>query len=381
MLGSSEMDAIVTCRANASFGGGPNLRFGTADHWCPSSVSDTMFGSRKGAERLTGIPYLREEKKLTGEGVNVVIVDHGLDKDALGDSYAEGWPVGKKAPGSTKPEPGSAQRTHGMMIANNVLQVAPDAKLFDLPLIPPRITHISDFFDVACPAYDRMLKDIAAYQRSDTQHVPWVVVNAWAVFDRKFETPLQGVTVGSSINKYTGNPDHPFNRLIVKAVEEQEIDVVFCAGNGGQFCPDNRCGALDQGPGRSIFGANSLSQVLTVGAVRNDTLWLGSSSQGPGQASLGQRKPDLCTPSQFCEAGDAFATNGGTSAACALAAGVVAALRSNSAWAPDQVSPAELKEVLNKTARQTIGSGWNGRTGHGILDAHAAYDELERRYP
>ena len=44
------------------------------------------------------------------------------------------------------------------------------------------------------------------------------------------------------------------------------IDVVFSAGNCGQFCPDRRCGETDRGPGHSIWGANSHPRVLTFGA-------------------------------------------------------------------------------------------------------------------
>jgi subtilisin family serine protease len=126
--------------------------------------------------------------------------------------------------------------------------------------------------------------------------------------------------------------------------------------------------------------------VLTFGAVRSDGMWLGYSSQGPGQSRLdtpapGQPnhahdKPDLCVPSQFSENDDAFTVNTGTSAACALATGVVAALRSKwRAGHEPQPSPDELKDLLIRTARKTNGQYWDGRFGHGILDAKAAYVE------
>ena len=152
------------------------------------------------------------------------------------------------------------------------------------------------------------------------------------------------------------------------------IDVVFAAGNCGQFCPDHRCGATDQGPGHSIWGANSLDQVLTVGAVRADSIWLGYSSQGPGQPRLGPKKPDLCAASQFSEDDDAFSINTGTSAACGLTGGIVAALRSR--WDSTTVPPGDLKKVLNQTARKPTGQGWNDRLGNGVLDARAAFNAL-----
>jgi len=152
------------------------------------------------------------------------------------------------------------------------------------------------------------------------------------------------------------------------------IDVVFCAGNCGQFCPDERCGPGDQGPGNSIFGANCHPRVMSVGAVRADTLWLGYSSQGPGQPLLAHDKPDLCAPSQFCETEDAHTVNRGTSAACALVAGVMAALRSK--WNSAAVSPDRLRTVLNKYARKTDGLKWNNRFGNGILNAKDAFKHL-----
>ena len=134
------------------------------------------------------------------------------------------------------------------------------------------------------------------------------------------------------------------------------IDVLFAAGNCGQFCPDNRCGGLDRGPSRSIWGANSLQHVLTVGAVRADDMWLGYSSQGPGQQFLGKAKPDFCATSQFAEDDDGFNINTGTSAATGLTAGVIAALRSR--WNSATVSPQALQQILHQTARKPTSVPW-----------------------
>jgi hypothetical protein len=112
-------------------------------------------------------------------------------------------------------------------------------------------------------------------------------------------------------------------------------------------------------------------------------MWLGYSSQGPGQPLLGPDKPDLCAASQFCEDDDAFSINGGTSAACGLAGGIVAALRSR--WNSTTVPPGVLKGILNRTARKPRGLGTDGvlknRLGNGILDAKAAFLELKNRFP
>lgn len=365
-------DAVESDKGIVFLGSGADLPFSGTDHWCPRDSNGSIFSDRLAAERLLGVPYVRETKHWTGKGVNVVVVDQGLDQNLLGGSYGGGWQVGTTLPGTTKAPPGTAHRTHGMMIAANILKIAPDVKLFDLPMVPERITDIPDFFlSTADAAFAAMRASIKQYKLGTQFPGPWVIVNAWAVFDRASEFPP---------GDYTNNPNHPFNVLVGQLVDDGN-DVVFCAGNCGQFCPDIRCGGKDRGPGNSVFGANCHPKVLSVGAVRTDTIWLGYSSQGPGQPLLGHDKPDLCAPSQFCETGDAFTTNGGTSAACALAAGVVAALRSVPVWQSSAVPPQDLKAILNGTATKTDGPTWNGRVGNGILNADAAFKKLDSIIP
>jgi subtilisin family serine protease len=365
-LAIRERDALGTLargiarNKEAFFGGGADVPFAGTEHWCPRDAP--AFSDRAAAERLLEVPYVRDEKKLTGKRVNVVIVDQGLDRAALGSNYGGGWSVGKIRPGTTKRQPGTDSRTHGMMIAQNVLAVAPDATIFDLPLVPWKISDIPAFLSLANAAYGTMRAAIANFKTNPRFSGPWVIVNPWGIYDSRLDLRPP--------HDYINNPNHPFNRL-VEAVVGDGHDVVFAAGNCGQFCPDERCGAQDNGPGRSILGANSLGAVLTFGAVRTDTVWLGYSSQGPGQSRLAHDKPDLCAPSQFCETGDAYTTNSGTSAACAVAAGVIVGLRSKQTAAA--VTPPQLKNILIRTARKVDGPGWNGRRGNGILNAKAAY--------
>jgi hypothetical protein len=358
----------VAAKPDVFVGSSPDLTFAASDNWCIGEAADPIFSDRSAAARTIGIDYLQQQPGMTGQGVNVVIVDQGLDRQALGASYGDGWTVGTSEPGSPLPQPGSVRLPHAMMIANNILKVAPAAKLFDLPLVPPKISNIQAFLSFADAAYQRVLFDIGVW-RLGRFPGPWIIVNPWGIYDRKSEYPL---------GHYTENPNSHFNQLVAGVIA-QNIDVVFAAGNCGQFCPDNRCGERDRGPSRSIWGANSLEAALTVGAVRADGMWLGYSSQGPGQPGLGSNKPDLCATSQFCEDKDAFSINTGTSAACGLAAGVVAALRSR--WNAAAVSPHQLKQILNQTARKPTGQAWTGnlahRLGNGILDVRAALGRLQ----
>jgi hypothetical protein len=296
------------------------------------------------------------------------VVDRGVDKDyirALDGRFGGGWTrLGL-------PQPGMTVGGHGSMIVRNILDIAPKATIYDCPLLGALASHISDIpnsLDDAHRAYTKMIDDITTQLRGRPgTSGPWIFENAWAVYDRRSEY---------HIGDYTDNPNHPFNLEVARAVTEK-IDVVFAAGNCGLFCPDPFCGPKDRGPGASILGANSHPDVMTASAVRTDTIWLGYSSQGPGQPHLDplRQKPDFCAPSQFCEMHDARATNTGTSAACALSAGLVAALRRK--WDASAVSPQRLKDVLKSTAQKTrTGPVWPSRLGDGILDAQAAYQNL-----
>ena len=226
-------------------------------------------------------------------------------------------------------------------------------------------TSINPSLASAQAVFNRMLTDIQFLRQFPQFSGPWVLVNPWAIFDRRSE-----VQPGD----YTNGPHHPFNRAVNRAVNAGH-DVLFCAGNCGRFCSDQRCGPRDRGPGQSIFGANSHPRVMSVGAVRTDARWLGYSSEGPGQPNLAVEKPDFCAPSDFSETADAYTANTGTSAACGVTAGAVAALRSH--WARAQTLPPDmLRVILTLSARKTEGPGWNGRLGNGVLNLEAALSAL-----
>jgi hypothetical protein len=164
---------------------------------------------------------------------------------------------------------------------------------------------------------------------------------------------------------YTTNPNHPFTRKVLEAIDEGII-VLFAAGNCGATCPDGRCGP-DNGPGRSIWGANGHARVITVGAVNRNEQFVGYSSQGP--AALSPDKPDFCSITHFT---GYFNSDSGTSAATPIAAGVVALLK--------QKKPAltqEQTQSLLKTTAKDIGpSGFDQHSGAGIIRARQAYGQL-----
>ena len=70
----------------------------------------------------------------------------------------------------------------------------------------------------------------------------------------------------------------------------------------------------------------------------------------------------------------AYIPDTGVSAACPVAAGCVAALRTSNKVKPNAVKPAALFKKLRDTARKPGGggSGWTPDFGHGIIDPVAA---------
>ena len=120
--------------------------------------------------------------------------------------------------------------------------------------------------------------------------------------------------------------------------------------------------------------------MLTAGAVQVNGTRLGFSSEGPGPTPhLMRLKPDLTAPTQFLEESGRFPACEGTSAAAAVAGGIVAALRTK--WDQTTVPPLVLKLILNGTAVQPDGIGWNPWDGNGILNVNAAVDVLQAYFP
>jgi hypothetical protein len=331
-----------------------DLRLRPTDYWNPSTATRPLFGNRASALRLMGLPKPDVERDNCRD-VNIVIVDQGLDRrvvEAWGGAFAGGWQL------QPSQAPGETRGGHGSMLARNVLSAAPGATILDLPLIPPTISNIPAFLCDAHAAFEDLLVTIRRLgdQRDERWKRPWVILNAWAVFNNGNEHKTDALAKDYN---YTYNPNHPLNEIIGQMAIEH--DLVFAAGNCGQFCPDGRCGADNVGPGHSILGANSHPDVLTVGAVRTDGLWLGYSSQGPG--TLTPAKPDICAPSQFSEDDDEGLGNTGTSAASALVAGLVARHRSKLG---NSTTPQKLKQMVINSAMKMADDDRN-RFGRGVV--------------
>lgn len=313
---------------------------------CPIGTCDCSPGTAKGAladvANYLGVDQIWSSG-IKGNGIVVGVVDGGIT--------AEGRPVGSGEtsrriprviggwPTSNWGTTAAAWGEHGNMCATDVLGMAPEAQIYDI-----RISNGNSLSNA-----------LAGFQWAIDQHkangTPHVLTNSWGYFQEAWDPD------------YTKNPDHPFTRKVIEAIDEG-ILVLFAAGNCGGTCPDSRCGS-DTGPGRSIWGANGHPRVITVGAVNKNEQFVGYSSQGP--AALDAQKPDFCSITHFK---GYFNSDSGTSAATPIAAGVVALLKqANAAATQDQI-----KNALKDTAKDIGDAGWDRHSGAGIMRAKAAFD-------
>jgi subtilisin family serine protease len=343
-------------------------------HWAGGMGMGNVFSKRETAERLISREFLKKSgTALTGQGVHVALIDSGLDaieRQRLGMTYGLTCP-GQEHLNYAQFAPAAPRYDHAFSMARNFKMVAPNVTLHDYAVLPSRLSKaLIPSIGIRQPAF---ISDMVAAYNTLSAHIlwrqsvgdlaPWVVSNSWSIYKRSWN-PTDPAAVP--------NPDmanDPLNTVIAQ-VAMLGADIVFCAGNGGQFGNDPRCGPDDQGPGRSIIGPNGHPDVITVGSVRCDGGWIGSSSQGPGMmgTQLGAvQKPDIVAPSDFIENEDRAQFNTGTSTACALTAAVIAAIREG--WPMMQRSA--LKAAIIGSARQMDAPGWNNRTGHGILDVKA----------
>jgi len=337
-------DPIQESFVSPSMGGGS----------CPIGICDCESWNPKGDIEDVA-KYLGVDKiwsaGLKGDGIVVGVVDGGItaegrptnEEDTSNPSWQNkliprvigGWPADSW--GTT----GVKWGWHGNMCSTDVLGMAPQAKIYDI--------RISDGSFIS--------NALSGFQWAINQHhsdgTPQILTCSFGIYQKNWD------------EEYASNPDHPFTRKVLEAIDEGII-VLFAAGNCGSTCPDGRCGS-DVGPGKSIWGANGHKKVITVGAVNKNEQFVGYSSQGP--SSLDQNKPDFCSITHF----KGFnACDNGTSAATPVAAGIVALLKqSNASLKQDQA-----KSALLDTAKNIGPVGWNPHSGAGIIQAKAAYDKL-----
>ncbi|MDJ0618967.1 MAG: S8 family serine peptidase [Calothrix sp. MO_192.B10] len=319
---------------------------------CPIGTCDCEPTTPKGAiadvAKYLGVDKIWADG-YKGEGIVIGVVDGGIT--------AEGRPVApfetpRRIPNvidGPDDDWGTTARAwgeHGNMCATDVLGMAPEARLYDCRLAG------GDAISNAIKAFDWSI------QRHRVDGTPHILTNSWGIYQKSWD------------DFYATNPDHPFTRKVVEAIEAG-ILVLFAAGNCGESCPTDRCGS-DVGPGKSIWGANGHPLVMTVGAVNKEEQFIGYSSQGP--AALDPDKPDFCSISHFR---GYFGSDNGTSAATPIAAGAIALFKQ----AKSSLTQEEVKNALKSTAKDIGESGFERHSGAGIIQVKAAFDLLQPQRP
>src|SRR6266700_237058 len=280
---------------------------------CPGSPA---VGNDQDVARLLGVKALADEG-LDGRGVPLAIVDTGINIAYLESkgrdprySIRRSW-----TPQGLQTKPGRHPVDHGTMCAFDAGIAAPEATLLDYAVLLSRTTGdtaMSGLLSDAVLAYSKLLGILQA-QPAGRRRL--VVSNSWGMFDP------------------------------------------------ARDCPVGRCGFGDAQP---ICGANSHPSVLSIAGIDTKKRRVGYSSQGPGR--LAAAKPDVSTYTHFTGSG-VFPPDSGTSAACPVAAGVVAAIRTH--HSASQLSPAELRTLIAKTATDLGGTGFDDDFGWGALDGTA----------
>lgn len=300
---------------------------------------------------------------LDGANVALAIMDTGIDlshlhrmglRPKLGRGTAWTSSVGYG-------RPGSHVTGHGTMCAYDALIAASGATLLDFPILTPvgstaqpAAAIMSGYLSTALSAYAFLA---AAIRRPSWKFRGLVVSNSWGMYHSSWDFPA------GHPGRYADNPSHPFN-VIVGALARTGADILFASGNCGRDCPDERCqGQVVD----TIVGANAHPDVLTVAGCDIRDERAGYSSQGPGIAGMARDKPDLTAYTHFrgSEAFGAGEPDCGTSAACAVAAGCVAALRSGLPLAG--TPPDALFSVFRAQAHGKPAPGWNKDYGMGII--------------
>jgi subtilisin family serine protease len=300
---------------------------------------------------------------MDGTDVMVAVVDTGVN---IAHLQAKGQNPSFDSANSWAPVSnvvlGDMPVDHGTMCAFDVCITASNCTLLDYALLQSQATGgsaMDGFLSDAVLGFSRLLE----LMTGPNPPKALVVNNSWGMFHSSWDFP-----VGHSGN-YSDNPDHPFN-IIVESLEDAGADILFAAGNCGAECPDSRCeDENDQG----IYGANSHPSVLCVAGVTVDRERLGYSTQGPGR--LDPDKPDICAYTHFAGS-EVYDADSGTSAACPVAAGVVAALRS--LLPPDQLSPAQLRNLIRRTARDLGNIGFDFDHGFGLIDVEQLLNAVDR---
>jgi hypothetical protein len=342
----------------------------------PTCGSSKYVGTTQTVRTKLDVPTL-QANGLDGTGVGLAIVDSGIYVRRIQRLLGEVVPptaVNVDVPNSWRP-PGLVTRPfdhrlgHGTMCAYDALIAAPNATLLDFPMLlarPVADHHSTSTADAALLAYARL----AILWWITRPFSALVASNSWGLFH-----PCLEDFPPAHPYRFIDNPNHALRKYLIRPLAATGMDIIFCGnncGNGRNCAGDCASGTCLSKTDRMIMGANTYEEVLTVGGCDTDDQMVGYSSRGPSIAGMYQHKPDLVAYTHFLGSKTVgmCVPDTGVSAACPVAAGCVAALRTK--VKPNAVKPAALFKKLRDTARKPGGPGWTPDFGHGIIDPVAA---------
>jgi hypothetical protein len=339
-------------------------------------INTPAVGTSDDVARLLDVTTLAQ-RGLDGSKVAVGIVDTGINLAYL--TTRLGWTPALDAANSWTPKgssttPGNWPIAHATMCAFDVLIAAPKATLIDIPVLRSGGgggSAMSGYLSAAVLAFSSILVSwsVAGTGNGLDQYSALVLSNSWGIFNPVMDFP------SGHPGRYCDNPKHPFN-MMLEPMARAGIDVVFAAGNCGADCPDGRCKGRTT---EAIMGASASVDAFSVAGCDINGARVGYSSQGPSIAGMYGQKPDITGYTHFL--GSKFAggstPDSGTSAACPVVAGCIAAIRTK-ADPRSPVSPYMLYDHFRTNATTPAGqsSGWNADCGYGIVNVVAVADQL-----
>ncbi len=338
----------------------------------PTCGSSKPVGTIQTVRTKLDVPTL-QANGLDGTGVGLAIVDSGIYVRRIQRLLGKVGPptaVNVDGPNSWRPpglvtKPFDHRLGHGTMCAYDGLIAAPKATLLDFPMLlarPVADHHSKSMADAALLAYARLAILWWVTRPFDAL----VASNSWGLFHPCLEDFPPGHPY-----RFIDNPNHALRKYLIRPLAATGMDIVFCGNN----CGDGRNCAGDCASGtclsktdRMIMGANTYEEVLTVGGCDTNDQMVGYSSRGPSILGMYQHKPDLVAYTHFLGSKTVGmdVPDTGVSAACPVAAGCVAALRTK--VKPTPVNP-NFFATLRNTAFTPGGgaAGWKPDFGYGVI--------------
>jgi hypothetical protein len=347
----------------------------------PTCGSSKYVGNTQTVRTKLDVPTL-QATGLDGTGVGLAIVDSGIYVRRIQRLLGEVVPptaVNVDGPNSWRP-PGLVTRPfdhrlgHGTMCAYDALIAAPNATLLDFPMLlarPVADHHSTSMADAALLAYAH----IAILWWITRPFSALVASNSWGLFH-----PCLEDFPPAHPYRFIDNPNHALRKYLIRPLAATGMDIIFCGnncGNGRNCAGDCASGTCLSKTDRMIMGANTYEEVLTVGGCNTDDQMVGYSSRGPSIAGMYQHKPDLVAYTHFLGSKTVgmCVPDTGVSAACPVAAGCVAALRTR--FKPSTVTPRRMFQKLKDTAYRPGGGGpWSPDFGYGVIRPVDAYHQL-----